>query len=74
MKILVTGSAGHLGEALMRSLRQTGNEAIGLDVTASAFTDVVGSIVDRDLVQRCMAGVVAVLHPASGITWLSAAR
>lgn len=74
MKILVTGSAGHLGEALMRSLRQTGNEAIGLDVTASAFTDVVGSIVDRDLVQRRMAGVVAVLHPASGITWLSAAR
>lgn len=65
MKILVTGSAGHLGEALMRSLRQTGNEAIGLDVMASAYTDVVGSIVDRDLVQRCMAGVVAVLHTAT---------
>jgi UDP-glucose 4-epimerase len=65
MKILVTGSAGHLGEALMRSLRQSGKEVIGLDVAASAWTDVVGSIVDRDLVRRCMQGVAAVLHTAT---------
>jgi UDP-glucose 4-epimerase len=65
MKILVTGSAGHLGEALMRSLRHSGQQAVGLDMTASAFTDVVGSIVDRGLVHRCMAGVDAVLHTAT---------
>jgi nucleoside-diphosphate-sugar epimerase len=35
MKILVTGSAGHLGEALMRSLEATDHEALGLDRTSS---------------------------------------
>jgi UDP-glucose 4-epimerase len=65
MKILVTGSAGHLGEALMRSLRQSGDEVIGVDIAASAYTDAVGSIVDRDLVRRCMQGVAAVLHTAT---------
>ena len=65
MKILVTGSAGHLGEALMRRLRHDGHEALGLDVIASAYTDAVGSIVDRGLVARCMRGVDAVLHTAT---------
>ena len=65
MKILVTGSAGHLGEALMRRLRRDGHDALGLDVAASAYTDVVGSIVDRELVARCMRGVDAVLHTAT---------
>ena len=65
MKILVTGSAGHLGEALMRRLRHDGHEALGLDVAASAYTDAVGSIVDRELVARCMRGVDAVLHTAT---------
>ena len=32
MKILVTGSSGHLGEALMRSLPGLGHEAIGIDI------------------------------------------
>ena len=65
MKILVTGSAGHLGEALMRRLRDDGHEARGLDVTASAYTDVVGSIVDRECVARCLRGIDAVLHTAT---------
>ena len=43
MKILVTGSSGHLGEALVRTLRDRGEQVIGLDVEESAFTDVVGS-------------------------------
>ncbi len=65
MTILVTGSSGHLGEALMRSLREAGREALGLDVVPGAFTDVVGSIADRPLVARCLAGVRAVLHAAT---------
>lgn len=66
MKILVTGSAGHLGEGLMRTLRASGeHEAIGVDIAASTHTDVVGSITDRDFVRRCMAGVDAVLHTAT---------
>lgn len=65
MKILVTGSAGHLGEALVRVLRTTSHEVIGLDLTHSDFTNEVGSVADRDLVRRCMSGVEAVLHTAT---------
>jgi len=66
MKVLVTGSSGHLGEALVRSLREDAAvDVIGLDVLASPFTDVVGSITDRAVVARCMAGVGAVLHAAT---------
>lgn len=65
MKILVTGSAGHLGEALMRTLRETPHEAVGLDLLPSSFTDATGSIVDRDWVRVHMAGVEAVLHAAT---------
>jgi UDP-glucose 4-epimerase len=65
MKILVTGSAGHLGEALMRTLRAKGIAAVGLDVLSSPFTDVVGSIVDRATVDAAMRGVTAVLHAAT---------
>ncbi len=65
MKILVTGSAGHLGEALMRALPDLGHEPLGLDVLASPFTHVVGSIADRAIVDRCMRGIDAVLHVAT---------
>jgi UDP-glucose 4-epimerase len=65
MKILVTGSAGHLGEALMRTLPSHGHEALGLDIVPSPFTQVVGSIADRAVVDRCMRGMDAVLHAAT---------
>lgn len=65
MKILVTGSAGHLGEALVRSLLESGEHPTGIDIKASAFTDQVGSITDRDFVEQCMTGVDAVFHSAT---------
>jgi UDP-glucose 4-epimerase len=65
MKVLVTGSAGHLGEALVRSLQDLQHEVVGLDTLASPFTTHVGSIADRGCVQRCMKGVQAVFHPAT---------
>jgi UDP-glucose 4-epimerase len=65
MTILVTGSAGHLGEALMRTLLEAGHESIGVDIKKSAFTHEVGSITDRSFVNRCMQGVHAVLHTAT---------
>jgi nucleoside-diphosphate-sugar epimerase len=65
MTILVTGSAGHLGEALMRTLAAAQRAAIGLDILASPFTTHVGSIVDRAFVRRHMAGVRTVLHAAT---------
>jgi UDP-glucose 4-epimerase len=65
VRILVTGSSGHLGEGLMRVLRGEGADVVGLDVLESAWTDVVGSIADRDCVRRAMGGVDAVLHTAT---------
>jgi nucleoside-diphosphate-sugar epimerase len=65
MKILVTGSAGHLGEALMRTLRARKIDAVGLDVLDSPFTDIVGSIADRVVVDRAMRGITDVLHAAT---------
>lgn len=65
MRILVTGSAGHLGEALIRTLRASGREVIGLDINESPCTDHVGSITDRRFVSRCMVDVGAVLHTAT---------
>jgi nucleoside-diphosphate-sugar epimerase len=64
-RVLVTGSSGHLGEALMRVSREEGMDVVGLDVLESPYTDVVGSIADRACVRRCMAGVDAVLHTAT---------
>ena len=65
MRILVTGSAGHLGEALMLTLQRSHHEAIGLDIKTSPATHRVGSITERDFVRLCMQGVDAVLHTAT---------
>ncbi|HEX8895694.1 MAG TPA: NAD(P)-dependent oxidoreductase [Terriglobales bacterium] len=65
MKLLVTGSAGHLGEALMRTLPLAGHEPLGLDIKESAFTHRVGSIVDRRLVRVCVRGMDAIIHTAT---------
>ena len=43
MKVLVTGSSGHPGEALVRTLTGRGFDVLGLDIRKSAFTSVVGS-------------------------------
>jgi nucleoside-diphosphate-sugar epimerase len=65
MTILVTGSAGHLGEAMVRTLQSTSHEVVGLDRVASPYTSTVGSIADRSQVKRCMRGVDAVVHAAT---------
>jgi UDP-glucose 4-epimerase len=65
MKVLVTGSAGHLGEALMRTLPHLGHDPIGLDLKPSTFTHHVGSIADREFVRRSIRDVEAVIHSAT---------
>lgn len=65
MRVLVTGSAGHLGEALVRVLRAEGRNVIGLDILPSPYTDIVGSITDRSVVREAIAGAGAVLHTAT---------
>ncbi|MBR0773696.1 NAD(P)-dependent oxidoreductase [Bradyrhizobium diazoefficiens] len=65
MTILVTGSAGHLGEAALRTLRGRGSPARGIDLKLSPFTDATGSIVDPTFVRRQMDGITAVIHTAT---------
>lgn len=65
MKALVTGSSGHIGEALARTFSESGKAFAGLDIKPSAFTTEVGSIVDRDQVGRAIDGVDAIFHTAT---------
>lgn len=65
VRILVTGSSGHLGEALVRVLGEHGHEVTGLDILDSPSTAVVGSIADRECVRRCVADAEAIVHAAT---------
>jgi UDP-glucose 4-epimerase len=65
MSVLVTGSAGHLGEAVVRRLRSEGRDVRGIDIKASPFTDHVGSITDEAFVRDAMSGTTAVIHTAT---------
>src|SRR5262245_35483983 len=65
MKILITGSSGHLGEALMRTLEDSEHRATGLDIKLGPFTHRVGSIVNRDFVRESIHGMDAVIHAAT---------
>src|SRR3954466_2961355 len=61
----VTGSAGHLGEALTRTLRDRGDHVVGLDVLDSPWTTVTASITGRAAVREALTGVDHVLHTAT---------
>jgi UDP-glucose 4-epimerase len=65
VKFLVTGSSGHLGEALVRALQARGRNVIGIDIRPGVFTHQVGPITDRGFVRCCMNGVGTVLHTAT---------
>jgi nucleoside-diphosphate-sugar epimerase len=64
-RVLVTGSSGHLGEALVRVLRELDHDVVGLDIIASPFTSAPGSVLDRSHVERCIDGTTAVFHTAT---------
>ena len=65
MRVLVTGSSGHLGEGLVRTLRDQAHEVVGLDTVVSPFTSHPGSIIDREHVRRCVQGVDTIIHTAT---------
>jgi UDP-glucose 4-epimerase len=65
MKVLVTGTAGHLGQALAYTLKNKGYEVVGVDIKPSAYTTHPGSVADREHVKNCMQGVQLVFHAAT---------
>lgn len=64
MRILLTGSSGWLGRVLAPRLRGAGHSVIGLDVAPGADTQVIGTVADRDLVQRTVRDfrIEAIIH------------
>ncbi|MEM9065327.1 MAG: NAD(P)-dependent oxidoreductase [Planctomycetota bacterium] len=65
MPILVTGSSGYLGEALLRVMGSQGIDATGTDLVPGPFTDAVGTIADPDFVDEVVRGADSVVHAAT---------
>lgn len=65
MRILITGSSGHLGHALVHQLGKDGYDILGMDISPAETTGLVASIADRSAVARALDGVDAVLHAAT---------
>lgn len=64
-KILITGSAGHLGEALAWTLSKQGKSVVGIDIKASPYTTHLGSVADAEFIAEMMDGVDTVFHVAT---------
>ncbi len=64
MRVLLTGSSGWLGRALVPQLNSEGHEVVGLDVAPGPHTNIVGSVADAALVRGALAAADfdAVVH------------
>ena len=80
MKILVTGGTGFTGTALVRRLVQDGHTVVALDTKKGLAAQelerrgvelIIGSVTDRDAVQRAMQGVEVVHHLAAAFRELN---
>ncbi|PQA86973.1 NAD-dependent epimerase/dehydratase family protein [Hyphococcus luteus] len=65
MTFLVTGSSGHLGEALCRTLKAQGRGYASADIKPGPYTTHQGDLADPDFTTRIMKGVSGVLHAAT---------
>lgn len=74
MSVLVTGGTGFTGKALVKRLIDEGHEVVALDYKEGLKTEelkgwgakvVIGSVTDREIVERCMDGVEVVHHLAA---------
>ena len=74
MKVLVTGGTGFTGKALVKRLIDEGHQVVALDYKDGLKTEkirdwgaevVIGSVTEREVVNRCMRGVEVVHHLAA---------
>ena len=80
MKVLVTGGTGFTGKALVRRLLDEGHHVVALDYKEGLKTEelrkwgtevVIGSVTDKNLVDRCTEGVDVVHHLAAAFRELN---
>ncbi|MBK8908077.1 MAG: NAD-dependent epimerase/dehydratase family protein [Rhodospirillales bacterium] len=80
MRILVTGGTGFTGKALVSRLLNDGHEVVALDykeglkteeLRASGAEVVIGSVTDKEILERCMPGVDVVQHLAAAFRELN---
>jgi nucleoside-diphosphate-sugar epimerase len=80
MKILVTGGTGFTGKALVKRLLDEGHQVIALDYKEGLKTQelrewgaevIIGSVVDREIVEKAMEGVDIVHHLAAAFRELN---
>ncbi|MEJ2058335.1 MAG: NAD-dependent epimerase/dehydratase family protein [Desulfofustis sp.] len=80
MKILVTGGTGFTGKALVRRLLDDGHQVVALDFQEGLKTEelrdwgaevVIGTVTDKEVVDRCMQGVEIVHHLAAAFRQLN---
>jgi len=65
MKLLITGSSGHLGEAICRKAKEKGIAYLGIDMLPSPFTTHVGNLADRGFVETLMNDIDYIIHTAT---------
>jgi nucleoside-diphosphate-sugar epimerase len=64
--VLVTGSAGRIGQAVVQELRGRGHRVRGFDLAPTPGGEsVVGDLTDASAVQKAMAGVTTLVHLAA---------
>jgi len=74
--ILVTGSAGRVGRAVVAALRAQGRAVRGFDLRASGTDadEIVGSLEDANRLAEAVDGVEAILHLGAFMSWSPADR
>lgn len=80
MKILVTGGTGFTGKALVNRLLNDGHQVVALDYKEGLKTEelraagaevVIGTVTDKEIVEKCMPGVDVVQHLAAAFRELN---
>ena len=80
MKVLVTGATGFTGKALVKRLLDEGYEVIALDYKEGLKTEelsewgaevIIGTVMDKDLMDKCTKGVDYVQHLAAAFRELN---